>query len=214
MPTPPRRRCWARSACVPLGTAEDLARELVRSLPAELAEQAVLLDRAPSYIIGGNRSHVRDGDEMISLPDVWRGRFADPRLAARLDGISAGAEAASGVGPEEHRQLALTASPKGVPGSALDPGQRELLRALLDTYVGRVPPGLSAPLDLDEVHLAWAGSTEPGQPHYYRLQAPRLLAEWDNTQRSANHAHSVWRDPQSDFGTDVLAEHRVRHHAG
>jgi hypothetical protein len=39
-----------------------------------------------------------------------------------------------------------------------------------------------------------------------------LLIEWDNTQRGANHAHSVWRDPDSDFGLDVLAQHRAAHH--
>ena len=62
------------------------------------------------------------------------------------------------------------------------------------------------------MHLAWAGSTDPGEPHYYRLQGPRLLIEFDNTQRQANHAHAVWRDPESDFGLDVLAEHRAAHH--
>ena len=48
--------------------------------------------------------------------------------------------------------------------------------------------------------------------YYYRLQGPNLLIEWDNTQRGANHAHSVWRDPSADFGLDVLAAHHARHH--
>jgi hypothetical protein len=65
---------------------------------------------------------------------------------------------------------------------------------------------------LDAVSFAWAGPTEPGAPHYYRLQGPRLLVEWDNTQRGANHAHSVWRDPEADFGLDVLARHLSAHH--
>jgi hypothetical protein len=85
------------------------------------------------------------------------------------------------------------------------------------TYVERVPDGLAPPpLDdaaLDAVHLAWAGATEAGEPHYYRLQGPGFLAEYDNTQRQANHAHSVWRDPDADFGVDVLAAHRAAHHA-
>ena len=62
------------------------------------------------------------------------------------------------------------------------------------------------------MHLAWAGSSVPGEPHYYRLQGPRLLVEYDNTQRAVNHAHSVWRDPEGDFGLDVLAEHRAAYH--
>jgi hypothetical protein len=87
------------------------------------------------------------------------------------------------------------------------------LQALLATYQGRVPAGLAPPVDLPTVHFAWAGSTEPGQPHYYRLQGMRFLAEWDNTQRGGNHAHSVWRDPEFDFGLDALARHRAVHHA-
>jgi hypothetical protein len=89
---------------------------------------------------------------------------------------------------------------------------------VLDCYTGRVPEELaSAAADryvgdqLDEVFFAWAGGTEPGQPHYYRLQGPRLLIEYDNTQRQVNHAHSVWRDPEGDFGLDVLAAHHVAH---
>jgi hypothetical protein len=110
--------------------------------------------------------------------------------------------------------LALTAHPQGLPGSDLDAGQRELLRELLAAYVGRVPDGLVGPVDLDTVHVAWAGSTDAGRPHYYRLHGPRLLAEWDNTQQGGNHAHSVWRDPEADFGLDALAAHRAEHHGG
>ncbi len=108
----------------------------------------------------------------------------------------------------------LTVQPQGVAGSELDSAGRALLEALLAAYLGRVPDGLVAPVDVDAVHLAWAGSTEPGRPHYHRLQGPRLLAEWDDTQDGANHAHSVWRDPEADFGLDALAVHRAEHHRG
>ena len=196
----------------PLGSTEDLARELVRSLSPALASRAVLLDRAPSDIVGGNRTRVADGDEMLLLDELFRGRFSEPRLVDRITRMTEGAEAASGYDRADHRRLALTEEPRGVPGAALDGDQLELLRSLVTAYRGRVPDGLAAPVDLAAVHVAWAGSTEPGAPHYYRLQAPRLLVEWDNTQRGANHAHSVWRDPERDFGLDVLARHRAAHH--
>ena len=64
---------------------------------------------------------------------------------------------------------------------------------------------------VDRVTFAWAGPTSVGARHYYRVQGPQLLLEWDNTQRGANHAHSVWRDPEADFGLDVLARHRAAH---
>jgi len=62
------------------------------------------------------------------------------------------------------------------------------------------------------LHLAWAGSLDPRRPHYYRIQGYRLLVEYDNTTRSANHVHSVWRDPVGDFGMDVLGAHRRAAH--
>jgi hypothetical protein len=198
----------------PLGGTEDLARELMHSLPPALAARATLLDRAPSDIVGGNRPRLTDGDEMILLDELFRGRFTEARLVDRISRMSRGAEAGSGYGPDEHRRLALTERPKGLPSSELNDAQRELLRALLAAYQGRVPDGLAAPVDLQSVHFAWAGSTRPGEPHYYRLQGPRFLAEWDNTQRGANHAHSVWRDPENDFGLDALSRHRAAHHTG
>jgi hypothetical protein len=199
----------------PLAGAEDLARELVRSLDADQAGQAILLDRAPSDIVGGNRASLSDGDQVIHLRDIWRGQFTDPGLLERVTRMGDGAELASGYDAADHERIALTSAPKGLPAAGLDAGQREMLRALLATYLGRVPDGLAPELDdaaLDAVHLAWAGPTGAGQPLYYRLQGPRLLIEYDNTQRQANHAHSVWRDPAADFGYDALGAHLAVHH--
>jgi uncharacterized protein DUF3500 len=201
----------------PLGRVEDLARDLVRSLAPELAARAVLLPKAPSDFVTANRTLVAEGDRVVPLAGIWRDRFPDSAEQAKLQGLSDAIDTAAGFSADDHRAVEYTAAPKGVPGRELDGGQRELLRALLGTYFDRVPEGLS-PLPrydgaaVDAVHFAWAGPSEPGEPHYYRLQGPRLLIEWDNTQRGANHAHSVWRDPSADFGLDVLAAHRTRHH--
>ena len=202
----------------PLGGPEDLARELVRSLDPGQGALAVLLDRAPADIVGGNRFRIADGDQMMYLREVWRRPFTEPELAGRIARMDADAERASGYDAGDYQRLALTRVPKGLPARDLDAGQRELLRALLATYLGRAPDGLSPQAFyaddavLDEVHFAWAGPTGPGQPLYYRLQGPRLLIEYDNTQRQANHAHSVWRDPEADFGCDVLGAHLAAHH--
>ena len=202
----------------PLAGAEDLARELVRSLDPGRAARATLLDRAPADIIGGNRASLADGDRMLYLRDVWRAPFTEPDLAERVARMDAAAEQASGYDADDYRQLALTAAPKGLQARELDLGQRKQLRALLATYLGRVPDGLSPQAGyeddgvLDAVHVAWAGPIEPGRPCYYRLQGPGLLIEYDNTQRQANHAHSVWRDPAADFGYDALGAHLAAHH--
>jgi hypothetical protein len=202
----------------PLARVEDLARELVLSLSPGLAGRAILSPRAPSDFVTANRTSVSPGDRVIPLVGIWRDeRFGDPAEQAKLQAMSDAIDAAAGFGEADHRALEFTAAPKGVAGAELDAGQRELLLALLGTYFGRVPDAAS-PLArygaaaLDAVHIAWAGPTDPGLPHYYRVQGPGLLIEWDNTQRGANHAHSVWRDPERDFGLDVLAAHREQHH--
>ena len=56
----------------------------------------------------------------------------------------------------------------------------------------------------DKVHFAWAGATEPGVGHYYRVQGPTCLVEFVNTQPDAagniaNHIHCYWRDIRGDF---------------
>jgi hypothetical protein len=202
----------------PLGGAEDLARDLVRSLDPGQKAGAILLDRAPADIVGGNRARIRDGDQMMYLRDLWRRPFTEPELAERVARMDAEWELANGYDAGDYRRVALTGAPKGLAARDLDRGQRNLLRTLLATYLARVPDALSPQADyagdaaLDGVHFAWAGPTGPGQPLYYRLQGPRLLIEYDNTQRNANHAHSVWRDPAADFGYDVLGAHLAEHH--
>ena len=53
----------------------------------------------------------------------------------------------------------------------------------------------------------WAGATERGRPHYYRIQGPLFLIEYDCSQNDGNHIHSVWRDFSGDLGRDLLREH-------
>ena len=62
------------------------------------------------------------------------------------------------------------------------------------------------------IFFAWAGGLNRGEPHYYRIQTPAFLIEYDNTQNEANHIHSVWRDFTGDFGGDLLKEHYQASH--
>jgi hypothetical protein len=101
--------------------------------------------------------------------------------------------------------------PMGVPVAALDTVSRNRFDRLLAVYLDRLVPDL-ARIEHERLRdaglsFAWAGSTEPGHGHYYRIQGPDLLIEYDNTQNGANHAHTVLRRPRSDFGDDVLAAH-------
>ena len=87
------------------------------------------------------------------------------------------------------------------------------MACLIEEYVDNVPAELAEQRRArvkaagTNLHFAWAGVVEKGGPHYYRVQSPTFLIEYDNTQNQANHIHSVWRDFEGDFGLDLLKEH-------
>ncbi|MEL6984203.1 MAG: DUF3500 domain-containing protein, partial [Actinomycetota bacterium] len=200
----------------PLAGAEDLGRELVRSLDPDQLPQAQLSTVAPTDLITGNRTILADGDRMMPLPEVWRGRLEE-RLHQAMTRAQVAADEKAGITEDQLDALAFTLEPKGLAIEALGPDQREIAVALLDVYLDRIPTELAdeerarAMAGLDRLRFLWAGGIEVGDPHYYRLQGPDLLVEYDNTQRDANHVHTVWRDLRRDFGGgsdgDALARH-------
>lgn len=106
-------------------------------------------------------------------------------------------------------------APAGIPYAKLNDAQRNLLLNLIEEYARAMPaPIAKERIDrlhydgLDGIHFAWAGSTEPGIGHYYRIQAASFLIEFVNTQpdaagNPANHIHCVWRDMHGDFDVPV-----------
>ena len=109
--------------------------------------------------------------------------------------------------------------PLGLPASKMNKKQFTLLWTLLEEVLRNYRPDLADEglkhfegLDLGKIHFAWAGSLEPRQGHYYRIQAPDFLIEYDNTQNGANHVHFVVRDLKHDFGEDLLRQHYEQHH--
>lgn len=204
----------------PLGGVEDLGRDLVRSLDEGQTGRALLTAVAPVDIVGGNRSRVGDTDRapppVGHLPRAFH--RAAPHRPGRGDARRRRGQG-RGCGPPTTRRSRSPPPRRGGPAADLTTDQQQMLRALLRVYTGRIPDELAEAEaekfrgdKLLDVHFAWAGGIERGQLHYYRIQGPRFLAEYDNTQRDVNHIHSVWRDPEGDFGEDVLAQHRARFH--
>jgi hypothetical protein len=104
--------------------------------------------------------------------------------------------------------------PPGIAASAMTAKQRELLMQLIDVYTGQMTADIAAERQaeykkagVEKITFAWAGPVTPGEKHYYRVQGPTFVIEFDNTQNNGNHIHSVWRDFDSDFGRDLLREH-------
>ena len=107
--------------------------------------------------------------------------------------------------------------PVGIFASALDAAQRRQLHQLIDVYLQTMTAEVARQrMDAirsggwDRIHFGWAGGLEPGQPHYYRIQGPSFILEYDNVQNGANHIHTVWRDFAGDFGRDLVREHYAR----
>jgi len=110
-------------------------------------------------------------------------------------------------------------APQGVAYRDLEPAQRALLDALVETYLANFDAAIAAQrraaIDAagrDGIHFAWAGFLEPGHAGYWRVQGPTFLIEFDNTMEAADHVHSVYREFEGDFGRDVLADHYAREH--
>jgi len=107
----------------------------------------------------------------------------------------------------------------GVPVAEMDSSQESQFWKVVEQNVRR-HRGAFADVYLAELHgedprkirFAWAGSLEKGRPHYYRVQAAAFLIEFANTQNGANHAHSVLRSFEGDFGEDLLADHYRENH--
>jgi len=102
----------------------------------------------------------------------------------------------------------------GLAVSRMSEEQGKLLLDLIREYVYRHRAEVAGH-DLEKIqhagfnniYFAWAGGLERGQGHYYRIQGPTFLMEYDNTQNNANHIHAVWRDFENDFGDDLLRKH-------
>ena len=116
-------------------------------------------------------------------------------------------------------RVAKRLTPDGIAYAKLNAAQKELLKKVVAEYANRVRSDV-AKTDLakiekagwDKVAFAWAGGLERGDGHYYRVQGPTFLLEYDNTQNGANHVHAVWRDFTNDFGEDLLKKHYDQSH--
>ena len=102
----------------------------------------------------------------------------------------------------------------GVSHADMNPSQRTALWAIIEEYATAQPATIAEQrlaevrgAGLDNIKFGWMGGAARGEPHYYRIQGPTFLIEYDNTQGEANHVHSVWRDFRGDFGRDLLAAH-------
>ncbi len=99
-----------------------------------------------------------------------------------------------------------TTAAVGLAAGKMSVDQKKLLSELLGEYLKNMPADVARErrerlekAGMDAIHFAWWGDGERNERHYYRVQGPSFIIEYNNTQNAANHVHSMWRDMAGDF---------------
>jgi len=169
------------------------------------------------FFFGANPAEIRRGPRaglrvLAAEEEMGRGLLRSLQGAQREKALIS-VEAPADIVTGSSRKARLGA-PSGIALAEMSPEQARLLMDMIAMYANRLRPELAEmelaklrQAGLGKIHFAWAGGSAPGQPHYYRIQGPTFVVEYDNTQNNANHIHTVWRDFDNDFGLDPLRAH-------
>ncbi|MBO0937198.1 DUF3500 domain-containing protein [Fibrella sp. HMF5335] len=104
----------------------------------------------------------------------------------------------------------------GISAAEFTADQQAILTMLLGEYIHNFEHQTAHRLydkllktGLDKVYFAWVGSLNNNKPHYYIINAPDFLIEYDNVgfQNDGNHIHAILREKGNDFGDDLLKRH-------
>ncbi len=179
-----------------------------------------------------------DGDDMTLAPTLWgaqpasyesAGTSSEPlcgettKAFALVDALDASQQDAAildtavteivlGAG-----QDGKTLAQEGVQASTFTDAQKQLLLDLVDEWIRPLNTDDAAAKlaavqqNLDRTTFAWYGSTEIGNPIYYRVQGPTFTIEFAHQQgQGANaggitHIHSIYREPGNDYGAQLTS---------
>lgn len=182
------------------------------------------ISATPNFV-GSNPAEVRiagpENGKRILAAEEDLGRA----FVLSLDAAQRGKAILPGKAPGEiitrNDRTAKNPGAEGIGYSALTSAQQAKFKELVALYANRLRKEVAdaelkkiADTGWERLSFAWAGATERGEGHYYRIQSPDFVIEYDNTQNGANHIHTVWRVYEGDFGRDLLQEHyRSAHQA-
>jgi len=175
------------------------------------------VEDAPSFF-GSNPAEVRVGPRkglrVLAAEDDYGFEMIDSLDASQKATAVVDKTAYKDIITFDSRVAALNGAPNGLAASKMTAAQYEKLLTLVQVYAENVPPEMAEQRmekarkqPKDKTFFAWSGATEHGGLHYYRVQTPQFLIEFDETQDNGNHIHSVWRDYQDDWGADLLKMH-------
>jgi hypothetical protein len=184
-------------------------------------ERGALCAATPTFL--GSHPHEvpsgpHRGERVLGrIEDLARGLLAtltDGQMATAVIAAQAPPDVVAGPGRDAGKE-----APQGLVAAAMDATQQDLLwrlvREFVEDHEGAFAASVLQRIDAagrGKLHFAWAGSTQRGQGHYFRVHGPTLWIEYDNTQDGSNHVHALYRDLERDFGGDPLRLHLERDH--
>src|SRR5262249_46252346 len=143
-----------------------------------------LVATTPSFF-GSNPAEVKDGPKE-GLRILAQEEDAARALLLALDPAQRKTATIDSVAPKDIVTMNAVKvdplAPVGISAGALEPRQRELLMKLIDAYTSAMASDLAEDRQakirragVEKIAFGWAGQTEHGKPHYYRIQGPTFL---------------------------------------
>ncbi len=188
----------------------------VTAVDGEVRATPLFLGTNPVLVASGPRTGFR---LMVPHETIGQALLASLSAAQLKSAYSADDPGRGGIqrGPRQAQQ------PRGVSASTFDAAQRNLIDTLLETWIRSLDPHLAVK-ELEEIRAAglenltfeWRGSKDPTRRHYWAVRGPNVVIEFDQLpnagSETVNHIHSVWSNPQRDYGVDLLQRHYEQNH--
>ncbi len=119
------------------------------------------------------------------------------------------------LGPGEYGTVVTQ---EGIKGSSLNNNQKQRLIDLIDTRLGfindddRRKKMDTVVAEIDDTYFGWWGSQGTPGFAYFRVTGPSLVIEYapqdDAGETITNHAHSMYRNPQNDYGSAWIGKNK------
>lgn len=105
----------------------------------------------------------------------------------------------------------------GIKGSDLNKKQKAFLEGIIREFVfnlefekATIEYDKIVKAGIDNIYFGWIGGQEEKIAHYFVLNGPTFLIEFDNNggpRKTANHIHAIWREKGNEYGEDLLKKH-------
>lgn len=105
----------------------------------------------------------------------------------------------------------------GISGRELNKEQKKVLQYIIREYVFNMEFEKAMEeydkiikAGIENVYFGWIGPYAENKPHYFVLNGPTFLIEFDNAggpNGNGNHIHTIWREKGNEFGEDILKKH-------